>query len=329
VTAALLVSGVIVTALVVYALTGGADFGGGVWDLAATGSRARAQRELVARAVAPIWEANHVWLILVIVLLFVCFPRVYATIGTALHVPLTIMLIGIVLRGSAFAFRSHDYGPAQARWDLVFAGSSVVTPVMLGACVGAVASGRIRVGEDGVVQTTFAEWLAPFPLMVGVFTLALFSFLAATYLTLETDDPHLQDDFRARALGSSVVTWGLGAAVVALARDGAPVVAEGLLGRPWLFVGVGLLAVGAFAALVTRRWQLARALAAAQVAAIILGWAAAQFPWLVVPDLSVESAAAEVVVLRTTLWILAAGSVVLVPSFVLLYGVFKRAQAGY
>jgi cytochrome d ubiquinol oxidase subunit II len=100
-------AGTIVVALTIYALTGGADFGGGVWDLLARGPRARAQRRLIADALAPIWEANHVWLIAVIVILFTAFPPAFGAIATALHIPLTAMLVGIVLRGSAFTFRSY------------------------------------------------------------------------------------------------------------------------------------------------------------------------------------------------------------------------------
>ena len=165
-TAADVVAGVIVVALAVYALTGGADFGGGVWHLVAVGPRARAQRELVARAIGPIWEANHVWLILVIVLTFVCLPKAFAAIMTALHIPLTILLIGVVLRGSAFVFRAYDdpTDEVQRRWSLIFAVASVVSPWALGVTLGAVASGTITFDGAGRVQTDFiSAWAAPFP----------------------------------------------------------------------------------------------------------------------------------------------------------------------
>jgi cytochrome d ubiquinol oxidase subunit II len=153
------IAGAIMVSLTLYALGGGADFGGGVWDLLARGPRAARQRELIAHAIGPIWEANHVWLILVVVLLFVCFPVAWAAISTSLHVPLTLLLVGIVLRGAAFTFRSYgdeDEAGAQ-RWGRVFAGASVVSPVMLGTCVGAIAGGGLRVGPDGVVRSGFVE----------------------------------------------------------------------------------------------------------------------------------------------------------------------------
>src|SRR5205085_11691106 len=161
---ALLLGAVIVIAMMLYALGGGADFGGGVWDLLASGNGAARQRELIARAIAPVWEANHVWLILIIVLLFVCFPLAFASLTTALHVPLTVMLIGIVLRGSAFAFRSYDRAATaiQRRWSTLFAIASVIAPVMLGVCAGAVLAGHIRVDPaTGVVSGGFFHpWLA-------------------------------------------------------------------------------------------------------------------------------------------------------------------------
>src|SRR6476469_7098960 len=125
---------IIVVALNAYVLFGGADFGGGVWDLLASGSRRDKQRTLVSHAIGPIWEANHVWLIVVVVMLFVCFPPAFAAFGTILHIPLTLMLVGIVLRGSAFIFRSYSLGPRseQRGWGRVFAVSSLITPVVLG-----------------------------------------------------------------------------------------------------------------------------------------------------------------------------------------------------
>ena len=159
-------------ALVIYALFGGADYGAGVWDLLARGPRATAQRELIAHAIGPVWEANHVWLIIVIVLLFTGFPSAFSAIMTTLHVPLSLMLIGIVLRGSAFTFRSYDNSEVgKRRWNRVFSIPSVVTPMLLGAVIGAIATGQPgRALDSGL----------PMP---------LFAFLAAIYLTLETPDP--------------------------------------------------------------------------------------------------------------------------------------------
>src|SRR6266571_88127 len=137
------VAGIIFAALNVYALLGGADFGGGVWDLLATGPRKQRQRELIADAIGPVWEANHVWLILALVLLFTCFPTAFARLGTLLHIPLSLVLIGIVLRGSAFTFwRYGGHGDEeQRRWGVVFAVASLITPLLLGTTVGAIASG--------------------------------------------------------------------------------------------------------------------------------------------------------------------------------------------
>src|SRR5262249_36676422 len=142
-----LIGFVMIASLVLYALGAGADFGGGVWDLLASGPRAKRQRELIAHAIGPIWEANHVWLILVIVLLFVAFPPAFAAMSIVSHIPLAVMLVGIVLRGSAFVFRSYDVqtDDVQTRWSRLFAVGSIVAPVMLGVCVGAIASGNIRV----------------------------------------------------------------------------------------------------------------------------------------------------------------------------------------
>jgi cytochrome d ubiquinol oxidase subunit II len=323
-----LLGGAVLLALVVYALLGGADYGGGVWDLLARGPRARAQRDLVTHSIGPVWEANHVWLILAVVLLFTCFPPAFARIGTELHIPLTLALVGIVLRGSAFTFRSYGAAGDETgrRFGLVFASASVITPVLLGVVLGAIASGRLTGTVPTFTGRFVAPWLAPFPVAVGAFALTLFAYLAAVYLTLETDDPALQDDFRRRALASGVLAGVLALAVFLLSGEGAPTIRQGLAASSWTWpvqLGTGALALGAFAGLLTRRFALARVCASAQVAAVIAGWGVAQYPCLVEPDLTLRRAAAPGVTLRLVAWALVVGGAILLPSLVYLFGVFK------
>ena len=224
------VGGVIVGSLILYALLGGADYGGGVWDLFAVGPRAPEQRRLIAKAISPVWEANHVWLILVVVILFTAFPPAFAAIATALHIPITLLLIGIVLRGTAFTFRTYDVqrDDVQRRWSLVFSIASIITPILLGTTLGAIASGTIRVENGFVSSGFFSSWLAPFPLAVGFFALALFAFLAAVYLTVEAEDEKLKEDFRLRSLLSGAAVGLLALTVFILAGTGAPTVRAGI-----------------------------------------------------------------------------------------------------
>src|SRR5205823_5563773 len=193
------VAAVMLVSLIAYCVLAGADFGGGVWDLLATGPRAERQRRLADDAIAPVWEANHVWLILIVVLLFTGFPPAFAAASIALHVPLTLMLLGIVLRGSAWAFRRYGRR-ALTRWSRVFAISSAVTPVFLGMCLGAVTGSGIRLVGGVPEEGFFRSWLAPFPFAVGLLALALFAFLAAVYLALEAPEGPLREDFRLRAI---------------------------------------------------------------------------------------------------------------------------------
>jgi cytochrome bd ubiquinol oxidase subunit II len=318
----IIAAGTMVVALTFYALLGGADYGGGVWDLFATGARAKSQRALIAEAIGPIWEANHVWLILVIVILFTGFPLAFSVIATALHIPLTLVLIGIVMRGSAFTFRAYDSqrDEVQRRWSLLFSISSLLTPIWLGVTLGAIASGTISV-ENGVVTSGFLRaWFAPFPFAVGFFALALFAFLAAVYLTLETNDRALQEDFRRRAL-ALVVFW--------LAGTGAPRVRAGLTAA-WYAVALHLLtavfASGALYSLWTRRYAWARVCAVGQVTLILWGWAASQYPYLVEPHITIASAAAPRLPLALLLGALAAGALFLFPSFFYLFRVFKQQR---
>lgn len=318
---------VILVALIIYAILGGADFGGGVWDLLATGKRAGRQRALIAEAIAPVWEANHVWLIVVIVLLFACFPLAFSVLSIALHVPLALMLLGIVARGAAFVFRHYDVAadPVQRRWGQIFAWSSVITPIFLGIVVGAITLGAIRVEEEVVVTGFFAPWVRPFPIAVGLFTLMLFAFLAAVYLTKETRDPALQEDFRDRALISQlwVVVLALLAAFAAHADQSHVRLFEGAL--PWIFTALAVACAGwASWLLYRRRYTWARVAAAAEVAAIIGGWGASMAPLLIAPDITLQDAAAPPFVHLVVLIVLAVGAFILVPSLYWLYRVFKR-----
>lgn len=321
-----------VVSLIFYALLGGADYGGGVWDLFAFGKRAEAQRELIAKAISPVWEANHVWLILVIVVLFTAFPPAFAAISVALHIPLTLLLIGIVLRGTAFTFRSYDSkrDEVQRRWSILFSIASIITPILLGVTLGAIASGTIRF-ENGIpINGFFASWIAPFPFAVGFFALALFAFLAAVYLTLETNDKNLQEDFRRRALISGVIVGVLALTVFLLAETGAPTVRAGISRSSWalgLHILTAIAAVGGFFTLWTRKFVLARICAAAQVSLIILGWALAQYPFLVEPDISISTAAAPQITLQLLLGALAVGAILLFPSYYYLFRVFKGKTA--
>jgi cytochrome d ubiquinol oxidase subunit II len=329
-----LLAGIILAALTAYVLLAGADFGGGIWDLLASGPRRARQRELIAHAIGPVWEANHVWLILAVVLLFTCFPTVFARLAIALHVPLTLVLIGIVLRGSAFTFRSYGGDREEAKhWGRLFAVASLVTPILLGVAVGAVASGTVgdvgRGTSNGFYQLYVAPWLKPFPFAVGLFALACFAFLAAVYLTLEAQDRDLQEDFRLRAIGAGVAVFVTAALGLLLSRE-ASFVGRGLVAAPWaatLHVLTGGAAVTAFWALWTRRYRAARVAAASQVALIVWGWGLAQYPYLLPPDLTIAAAAAPHVTLQLALSAVSVGALVLFPSLYYLLRVFKRSPS--
>lgn len=327
------IAGIIVLALNAYVLTGGADYGGGVWDLLASGDRRREQRELVAESIAPIWEANHVWLIVVVVMLFTAFPAAFGMLGIVLHIPLTLLLIGIVMRGSAFVFRSYgsDTGTQGRRWGMAFAIASVVTPVLLGTVIGAVASGAVGRASEGIGRASFLRvfvwpWLAPFPITVGLFALALFAFLAAVYLTVEARDPMLRADFRRRALGAAAAVFILAGIALALSARAAPRVAAGIVTAPWsllLHLCTGAAAVAAILCLWLEAFRAARIAAAAQVSFILWGWALAQFPFIIPMTLPIRRAAAPRITLELLVIGLAAGAIILLPSLRYLFRTFK------
>jgi cytochrome bd ubiquinol oxidase subunit II len=317
--------------VILYALTGGPDLGAGVWNLLASGRRKAEQREALLHAIAPIWEANHVWLIFVIVLMFSAFSRAFSAISIALHIPIALAVLGIVFRGAAFAF--HAYGihtdRTRRRWSRVFSISSSLTPVLLGNVAGALGTGEIRV-IDGRVTTGFlAGWTTPFAWLVGAFTLALFATLAAVYLCAEADDPALADDFRARALASEVVTGVCAALVVWSASSAAPALYSVLMSSAWTWlvqVATAALALSTMALLWTRRPRLARYTCALQATLVVLGWGLAMDHHFILPDVSVASAISYAPVLPVFAIAFAGGALLLVPAFLYLLRVFKLSR---
>jgi cytochrome bd ubiquinol oxidase subunit II len=338
-----LVAALMVVAMNAYVLTGGADFGGGVWDLLARGPRRAEQRALIAHEIGPIWEANHVWLILVVVMLFTAFPAAFATLGTVLHIPLTIMLVGIVLRGSAFVFRSYgarDHA-SQRRWSTTFAAASIVTPLVLGVMVGAIVSGAVGDAAARLAHATaaapptfasvyVAPWLAPFPLVIGVLALGMFAFLAATYLAAAASDDALRDDFRRRAFAAAAVMFVAAFGALGVAHVSAPHVRRGLMstsgGALAFQLATAAAALGALWALSSRRWLIARASAAAQVSLILWGWVLVQYPYIIPPSETARAAAAPRVTLVLLLGALMGGLIVLVPSLAYLFRTFAAAE---
>jgi cytochrome d ubiquinol oxidase subunit II len=325
------IAAVMLASLILYALMGGADYGGGMWDLLASGPKAQRQRHAIVEAIAPIWEANHVWLILVIVLLFTAFPRAFSVIMIALHIPITVMLIGIVLRGSAFVFRKYDSteDAVQRRWSTIFGIASFFTPFFQGLTMGALTTGDIHFVGNRVTTGFFAGWLTPFALTCGLFALALFAFLAATYMTVDLQDqPDLQNDFRLRATWAQTALIPLAIIVFVTAKYGAPLMFHELTNwwAPLLLGWTALSAITAALALWSRRFYLARIAAVAQVTFILLGWGLAQFPHLVTPDVTIQNAAAPEATLKLLLLALGAGTVVLLPSLFYLLHIFKGEE---
>jgi cytochrome bd ubiquinol oxidase subunit II len=322
-------AGVMLAALVIYSLLGGADYGAGFWDLMCSGPRQQGQRDLIARAIQPVWEANHIWLILVVVLMFSGFPAAFSEISLALAVPIFLILLGIVLRGSSYVFRAYFTGSVRTQlyWGKVFSISSSITPLFLGIVIGAISSNGVLVKDDVSENGFLGTWLHPFPLIVGLLSLSLFAYLSACYLIIETDDPALQNDFRNRALFSGFVSLMAAFATYVVAGNAAQGIRDGLsrASYVWLVeVGGAIAALVAFQALWTRHYQRARIAAAAQVALIVFGWGVAQHPYLVRPELTVYNSAAPRNIVSDLLIAVAMGALVLIPSLILLLLVFKK-----
>jgi cytochrome d ubiquinol oxidase subunit II len=315
--------------LVAYMVLGGADFGTGVWELAAHGRRGEHIRDRIHDAMGPVWEANHVWLIFVLVITWTAYPTAFASIVTTLSVPFFIAAVGIILRGSSYALRAAARTPRERDvLDDVFAVSSILTPFALGAIVGAIAAGRVPVGN--AAGDLLGSWLTPTSLVVGAIAVAAAAHLAAVYLSADSaraNDAGMVAAFGGRALLSGVVAGALAIAGLVIVHADAPRLFDRLVSGPGLIAVVvsGAAGVVTLLLIATGRSHLARYTAAAAVAAVIAGWGAAQQPDIL-PGLTVQAAAAGDGTLVAVIVAVGIGAVVLVPSLVLLFSLYLHGR---
>lgn len=322
--------------LLLYCLLAGADFGAGVLEIFMGREDRKSQRHIIEKAMGPVWEANHIWLILIVVILFMGFPAVYGRVSTNLHLPLTAMLMGIIARGCAFTFRHYDAikDDSQRSYTLFFAFSSLWTPFCLGLVTGSLVPGGIDTAAAGYLDGYVWPWLSPFPVALGAFTVCLFAFLAAVYLIGESPAGPIRKRFARRALFASAASVIMGAAVfMAAEMDGLPLAGRFLESLPAsLFMAAATLSLPPMWIAVARQWGwTARILAGGQVTMILSAWFAVQFPVLVKMrgggDLTFFNAHAPEATLFHLGMALVIGSILILPSLYYLFRVFKSEGA--
>ena len=333
---AYVIGGILWLAIVAFATSAGADFGAGVWDLLSWGSSAKTQRAAIIEAIKPIWEGNEIWSVFLVTGLFSAFPVVFSTLSVALFYPITLALLGLVMRGAGFIYYEHfsehfsREGAKRGPWGPVFSLTSLATPFFFGAVAAAVASGEIHYRDGHIMASYITPWLTPFAVFCGLFAIGICSVLAAVYMTVQ-GLLHKQDEiiraFRWRALASGAVTALLGAIAAALASRDAPYVWHGLTTRALPFALAGVL-IGALtaAALLLNHYRTARLLVGGEVLMILLAWGIAQFPYFIVPDLSVESTASPPQVQLTVLITALLGLAFVLPAYFFLLHVFEGRE---
>jgi cytochrome d ubiquinol oxidase subunit II len=316
--------GFVLLGITAYAVLGSADFGAGFWDLTAGGAQRGARlRGMVQWSMSPVWEANHVWLIFVLVIVWTAFPVVFGSVFSTLSLPLFLAAIGIIFRGTAFALRGQAATIREARvLGAVFALSSVLIPFFLGAALGGVASGRVPVGNG--TGNLITSWLNPTSVLIGVVGVFSGAYLAAVYLagdSARAGQPDLVAAFRTRALLAGAVTGVVALAGLLVLRSDDRPLYDGLTSGGGLAMVIVSAAAGvATLALVYRgRYELARVTAAGAVAAIVVGWVLAQRPYLLPPSLTLDQAAASNATLSAVVIGVLAGMVILIPSLWWLY----------
>ncbi len=323
------VAGVLWAGVTAYAVFGGADFGAGFWSLCARGDRGRRARELIDWAIGPVWEANHVWLIFVLVVLWTGFSSTFGSIFSTLFIPLSLAALGIVMRGAGFAFhKTARRLRGRALAERLFGVSSLLTPFFMGTVVGAVASGRVPVGNAAGDPLT--SWLNVTSLLIGALFVATSAYLAAVFLVSDARrarDPDLERYFTTRALGAAVVAGVSAAAGIVDLHADARYVYDGLTGDALPLVIVSALCgVGVLVLLRRGARRGARALAVGAVVAVVWGWGIAQHPYLLPKDLTIEAGAAPADTLTSVLIVFGFAVVLVGPSLGLLYTLAQKGM---
>jgi cytochrome bd ubiquinol oxidase subunit II len=312
-----------------YALFAGADFGGGIWDLLAGGDeRGREPREAIDRSVTPVWEGNHVWIVLGFVFLWTGFPTAFAAIMTSLFVPLSLSLLGILLRGIGFAFRHEaERLPMQRLSGFLFAASSVIAPFFLGAAVGAVATGRVRTDRAGNVASA---WVNPTSFGTGVLFVAACAYISGLYLIGDSQRRGEEDMvryFSRRSMAAGVITGLLAAGNLLLLRTNAHYVYSRVTGVALPLVIVSVVAgLAAFVLILLRRTWLLRICGALAVVAVVAAYGVAQYPYLLPRSLTVQAGAAPRTALEAEIVVLVLAALLVAPSFAYLYWLQQHGQ---
>jgi cytochrome bd ubiquinol oxidase subunit II len=323
------IAAILVVVVAAYALFGGADFGGGIWDLLAGGAkRGAAPRELIDESITPVWEANHVWLIFILVLTWTAFPSAFAAIMTALFVPLSLSLLGIVLRGAGFAFRhTAERLQMQRLTGATFAAASLITPFFMGTVIGAVVTGQVPVHPTGNV---LAAWTSPTAILTGFLFVAACAYISAVFLVLEASGRGRQDlvrYFSLRATAAAVVTGALAGGTFAELSTSAPYVYHRLTGIALWLVAISIVAGIAVLGMLWLHWYHAlflRAAAAIAVATVVFGWGLAQYPYLIPTSLSLASGSAPNASLAAEFLVAGLAVGLVAPGFAILYFLQQR-----
>jgi cytochrome bd ubiquinol oxidase subunit II len=309
--------------LVLYVVLGGADLGAGFWQLTAGSSPdGQSVRDYAHRAMAPVWEANHVWLVFVLTVFWTAYPTAFGSIASTLIVPLLVALVGLVFRGTAYALREGARTARQlGRIDTLFALSSILVPFALGAAIGAIATDRVPAGN--AAGDLWSSWLNAMSAVIGLIAVATSAYLAAVYLAADAardGDSKLEQRFRSRALGAGIAAGGLALAGIVVAHaESRPLFESLVTGRALsAVIASGVAGVATLVLVYRRRYEPARYAAALAVAAVIGGWALARWP-TILPGLTVHQAAAGRDTLICLVAVVVCGGLIIFPALLLLF----------
>ena len=325
-----IVLGIMFIALTLYVVLGGADFGAGVWEFTTVLQSDEKDKKLIANAIGPVWEANHVWLIFVLIIILNGFPLAFAAVSRALWLPLLLALAGVVFRGAGFVFRAYAVGADWLRETAgaVFALASTFTPFFMGMAIGAISTGELPIAEDGsFTGNHLTDWITPLSIYSGILAVGMCAYLAAVYMTREahlSGDPILLERWRGRALSTGIWIGILAWLGLLMCRLEALHLWTGLIQRGWPLIATSIVAgVGSLFALRSEKYQLGNLLAATAVATVLIGWALGLYPVLVPPSITIRNSKAPDVVLWAMATCILIGGAIMFPALWWLFRIFK------
>lgn len=327
------VIGILLLCIVTYTIFAGADLGTGILEIFTSKKDETKQESLSIIALKPVWEINHIWLGLAVIIIFIVFPKAFSQIFTTFALPILFLFVGLFVRGFSFSLKTLPKYNHDKKIISLFDYSSLWSTFWLGNFAGALIQGKVTQNPDGFYESFISPWLSLFPILTGLFLIALFAFIAAVFLHTETNDKLLQSILKKRAINANIVAIVIGTIIFINAFF----ISEGITFyflqntlSLASFTVATLLLIPSYMVLDSNKKFLMKALASTQIFLILLGLFGAQFPIIFQTNLdrtpktyTFYNTIAQSTSTSTMLAVVAIALIITVPTYFYLYKIYK------